>query len=81
MQKSGGKVQLQDLGTWPFMVKGINTGSSWTTDPLLLKGFQGSSSGLVLELWFHLYGGKWRGEPLVPGTAGGQSSPAHALAA
>lgn len=46
------KFSLEDLGPWPFVLRGINTGSSWTRDPLLLKGFWCSSSHHVLVLWF-----------------------------
>lgn len=34
----GDEFQLEDLGAWPFVGKGINTGSSRRSDPLLLKG-------------------------------------------
>lgn len=46
------------------MVKGVSTGSSWTTDPLLVKGFKGSGSLCVPALWCH--GRTGRDKPLVP---------------
>lgn len=59
-----GKLKLEDLGTWPFM-RGFTTGSFWTTDPSLLKGFWCSSSRYVLVLWLrgsgvHWFWGSWR---------------------
>ena len=33
------KFELEDLGTWPFMIRGGCTGSSWTMDCSLWKGF------------------------------------------
>lgn len=44
----GGPLELGHL--WS---RGINTGTSLTMDPWLLEGFQCSSSGRVLVLWFH----------------------------
>lgn len=46
-----GKFSSEDLGPWPFIVRGVNTGSSWTTDSVLLRGFWCSSSHYVLVLW------------------------------
>lgn len=53
---------MGDLGTWPFMVKGLQ-------HPIFLGC---SSSGHVPVLWAREWG---RGETLVPGGAGGPSSP------
>lgn len=67
------RFELEDFGAWTFMVKDGNAGSSWTTDPVLLKGFWYlSSSYYVPVLWFH---GGWRhkGRDFVPGPAGDQS--------
>lgn len=50
------------------MVRGFSIGSSWVTDPLLLKRFWYSNSGQVAILWFRGAGHK----TLVLGTAGGQ---------
>lgn len=47
--KSAGE-QLEDLGIWPSMVRGVNTRSSWTMKNWLLKGLWYSSSNYVLVL-------------------------------
>lgn len=47
------EVWLDNLGSWPFMVRGFSTGYSWTRDSWPLNGFQHSNSG-------HIFG------PLVP---------------
>lgn len=47
------RFELEDFGAWTFMVRGGNAGSSWTMDPVLLKGFwYFSSSYYVPVLWF-----------------------------
>lgn len=57
------------------MVRGVNTGSSWSMDPWLVKAFQCSSSDYVLVLRFHggQCGVEWR-NTLVPDTDGGKHS-------
>lgn len=59
----------EDLGTWPFMIKRLQQWISLTMDPQFLKEFWCSSSDYVLVFWLGM-----RGETLVPGEAGGQSS-------
>ena len=49
-----GRFSLEDLGAWPFMVRSVITGSSWTTDPLLLEVFRCTGSGHVQVLWFRV---------------------------
>lgn len=44
------KFYLEDLGALQFRVRIVSTGYFWTKDPLLLKGFQCSSSGYVLVI-------------------------------
>lgn len=55
-RRAGMQKCLQDrfsskgLGTWPFMVSGFSSRSSWTADPPLLKEFWHWGSGQVLEV-------------------------------
>ena len=49
------------------MVRSFSTRSSWTTDPLLLKG-----SGAQVLVVSQFFGSTGRGETLAPGAAGGR---------
>lgn len=71
-----GKFQLEELGTWPFMVKGCQHWVFLDNETWPLKGFQCSSSCYVLVLRICGEGQ----ETLVPDAAGGQSSSVHAWA-
>lgn len=78
-----GQVLVEDLGTWPFMVKGYQHQIFLDNRPLILKGLLCSSSGYVLVLWSH-EGGPGRGtcKIVVPGAAGARVlSSVHASAA
>lgn len=53
------QVLIERLGIWPFVVRGINTGSFWTKNPL--KGaHSGVQSSYVLVVWLEGVGVRLR---------------------
>lgn len=59
------RFELEDFGAWTFMVRGGNAGSSWTTDPVLLKGFWYLSSSYMSQSFGSMGAGDTKGETLL----------------